>query len=48
MRKNAFVVEYSFNQYFNFVVVGFTFKQARRDYAGIIKNQKIVGVEFIK
>lgn len=48
MCKNVFVVEYLFNQYFNFVVVGFMFKQVRWDYVGIIKNQKIVGVEFIK
>ncbi|CSF63524.1 Uncharacterised protein [Shigella sonnei] len=48
MRKNAFVVEHPFNQHFNLAAAGFTPKQARRDHAGIIKNQKIAGVELIK
>ncbi len=48
MRKNAFVVEHPLNQHFNLAAAGFTPKQARRDHAGIIKNQKIAGVELIK
>lgn len=48
MRKNAFVVEHPFNQHFNLAAAGFTPKQARRDHAGIIKNQKIARVELIK
>ena len=48
MRKNAFVVEHTLNQHFNLAAAGFTPKQARRDHAGIIKNQKIAGVELIE
>ncbi|UMX58209.1 hypothetical protein MJ524_06555 [Escherichia coli] len=47
MRKNAFVVEHPLNQHFNLAAAGFTPKQARRDHAGIIKNQKIAGVESL-
>ncbi len=48
MRKNAFVVEHPLNQHFNLAAAGFTPKQTRRDHAGIIKNQKIAGVELIE
>ncbi len=48
MRRDAFIIEHTFDQHFYLAAAGFTAKQARRDHAGIIEDQQIAGVELIE
>ncbi|EHM48583.1 hypothetical protein HMPREF0880_02280 [Yokenella regensburgei ATCC 43003] len=48
MCQNTFIIEHTLDQDFNLAAAGFTAKQARRDHAGIIKDQQIARVELVE
>jgi len=48
MSQHAVVVEHTLHQHFNLAAARLTAKQARRDHAGVIKDQQIAGVELIE
>ena len=48
MCQNTLIIEHTFDQHFNLAAAGLAAKQARRDNAGIVKDQQIAGVELVE
>ena len=48
MCQNTFIIKHTFDQHFNLAAAGLTAEQARRDHAGIVKDQQIARVELVE
>ena len=48
MCQNTFIIQHTLDQHFNLAAASLAAEQARRDYAGIVKDQQIARVELVE